>query len=158
MGQIASQLGHLLVQSIPTVVFVIFLLAFLDRLFFKPLSQTLDARAKATSGALAEARQQAEKAEERLREYEQAIQAARQEIYQHREDVRRKALGERDSRVQEARSRAESMVKGAQADLDRETAKAKVELRTAVDLLATEVAVSLFAPRLSGGGRGGAQA
>jgi F-type H+-transporting ATPase subunit b len=158
MNQIANQLGHLLVQSIPTVVFVLFLLAFLDRLFFKPLSQTLDARAKATSGALAEARQQADRAEERLGEYERAIQAARQEIYQHREDVRRKSLGERDSKVQEARSRAESMVKGAQSSLDRETAIAKTELRTAVDSLATEVAVSLFAPRIPGSDQGGVQA
>jgi len=158
MDQIASQLGHLLVQSIPTVVFVLFLVAFLDRLFFKPLSQTLDARAKATSGALAEARQQAGAAEERLHEYERAIQAARQEIYRHREEVRRKALGERDNNIQKARSQAESMVNDAQAGLERETAMVKVELRAAVESLAVEVTDSLFAPRLSGSGPGGAQA
>lgn len=158
MGQVASQLGNLLVQSIPTVIFVIFLLAFLNRLFFKPLSQTLDARARATSGALADARQQASRGEEKLREYEQAMQSARQEIYQHREDVRRKALIERDGKLQEARSRAESMVKAAQSDLDRETEISKMALRAAVESLATEVAVSFFAPRYSGGKQGGVQA
>jgi F-type H+-transporting ATPase subunit b len=158
MNQIANQLGQLLVQSIPTIVFVLFLLAFLNRLLFKPLSQILDARASATSGALAEARKQADRADERVREYEQSIQAARQEIYRHREQVRRTALGERDSKVHEARGRAESIVKDAQADLDRQALAAKAELRIAVDSLATEVTASLFAPRLPGGGHGDVRA
>lgn len=158
MGEIASQLGQLLVQSIPTIVFVLFLVAFLNRLFFKPLSQTLDARAKATSGALADARQQAERADATFAEYEKAIQAARQEIYQHREEVRREALSKRDSRIHDERSRADSRVNEAQADLEKETALAKLELQAATDSLAVEVADSLFAPRLAPGGQGGVQA
>ena len=158
MDQMTSQLGHLLVQSLPTVVLVLFLVAILNRLFFKPLTQTLEARAKATSGALADARQQAEAADERLREYERAIQAARQEIYQHREAVRRVALSERDDKIQQARSQADAMVKEAQASLEKEAALAKLELRTAVESLAVEVMDSLFAPRLPGSGQGGAQA
>lgn len=158
MGQIASQLGQLLVQSIPTIVFVLFLVVFLNRLFFKPLSRTLDARAKATSGALAEARQQAERADATFAEYEKAIQAARQEIYQHRDEVRREALSKRDSRIQDARSRADSMVNEAQASLEKETALAKLELRTATDSLAVEVTNALFAPRPASGGQGGVQA
>lgn len=151
MGQIPTQLWQLFVQSVPTIVFVVILLAFLNRLFFKPLSQTLDARVRATSGALADARKHAEQAEEKMREYERALQAARQEIYQHREEVRRKAVSEQDSLVQQARHRAEGTFKDAQASLDRETATAKVELSAAVDSLATEVAVSLFVPHTSGG-------
>jgi len=158
MGQITTQLGHLFAQTIPTVVFVLFLLAFLNRLFFKPLSKTLDARAKATSGALAEARQQAVTAEERLREYEKAIQAARQEIYRFRQEARSKALSERDSRLQEARRHAESMVKDAQAGLEKEAAMAKITLRTAVESLAGEVTQSFFAPHPPEGGPGEVQA
>lgn len=158
MGEIASQLGQLLVQSIPTIVFVLFLVAFLNRLFFKPLSRTLDVRAKATSGALADAREQAERAEARFAEYEKAILDARQKIYQHREDVRRGALGQRDSRIHDARNRADSMVNEAQASLEKEAALAKVELQAAVDSLAVEVTDGLFAPRLSRSGQGGVQA
>ena len=158
MGEIANQLGQLLVQSIPTIVFVLFLVAFLNRLFFKPLSQTLDARARATSGALAEAREQAERANARFAEYEKAIQEARQEIYQHREDARREALSKRDSRIQEARISADSVVNKAQASLERETALAKLELQAAAESLAIEVTDALFAPHLSPGGQGGVQA
>ncbi|HEV2247900.1 MAG TPA: ATP synthase F0 subunit B [Terriglobia bacterium] len=158
MGEIASQLGQLLVQSIPTIIFVLFLVAFLNRLFFKPLSRTLDARSKATSGALAEAREQAERAEARFADYEKAILEARQKIYQHREEVRRESLDQRDSRIHDARARADSMVNEAQAGLEKEVVLAKAELQAAVDSLAVEVTDTLFAPRLSRSGQGGVPA
>ena len=158
MGEIGNQLGQLLVQSIPTIVFVLLLVAFLNRLFFKPLSQTLEARTKATSGALAEAREQAERADARMAEYEKAIQAARQEIYQHREAARREALGKRDIQIQGARAHAGTLINEAQKELEKETLLAKSELRAAADSLAIEVADAFFAPRLSPGGRGGVQA
>ncbi len=158
MGEIGNQLGHLLVQSIPTIVFVLFLVAFLNRLFFGPLSQTLEARAKATSGALAEAREQAERANARMAEYEKAIQAARQEIYQHREAARREAMGKRGIQIQSARAHAEAMINEAQKELEKETLLAKSELRAAADSLAVEVADAFFAPRIAPGERGGVQA
>ena len=158
MGEIASQLGQLLVQSIPTIVLILFLVAFLNRLFFKPLSRTLDARAKATNGALADARQQSDQADAKLQEYERNLQAARQEIYHYREDARRKSLSERESKIQAARRHADGMVNEAQADLDKQTALAKSELITAVEALANEVTVALFSPHVSGPGAGGVRA
>ena len=158
MGEIANQLGQLLVQSLPTIVLVIFLVAFLSRVFFKPLSRTLEARAKATSGAIADARQHAEKAESRMAEYERSLQAARQEIYQHREEVRHDSLSKRDIRIHEARSIAESTVNEAQTGLQKEIAAAKVELQTAVESLAAEVTDALFTPHDAPGSRGGVRA
>lgn len=158
MGEIANQLGQLLVQSLPTIVLVIFLVAFLSRVFFKPLSRTLEARAKATSGAIADARQHAEKAESRMAEYERSLQAARQEIYQHREEVRHDSLSKRDIRIHEARSIAESTVNEAQTGLQKEIAAAKLELQAAVESLAAEVTDALFAPHDAPGSRGGVRA
>lgn len=157
MGQITSQLGQLLVQSIPTIVFVLFLVAFLNRLFFRPLSRTLEARTKATTGALKEARLQADCAEAKWKEYEKAIQTARQDVYHQREEARRKSLDEQDSRIQAARGRAEAMVEDAQADLDHQMAVAKAELEPAVESLALEMTVALFAPHPSGRGPEGAE-
>ena len=76
MGDILSQLSHLLVQSLPTVVFVFLLTVVLDWLFFKPLTGVLKQREEATVGALARAREQAAAAEAKAREYEAALQAA----------------------------------------------------------------------------------
>jgi F-type H+-transporting ATPase subunit b len=153
MGQITTQLGQLFAQTIPTVVFVFFLLLVLDRLFFRPLSQTLDARAKATSGALAEAREQASAAEEKSLQYEHALQKARQEIYRLREAARREALSEREKTIQKARAEAESALQEAQQALDAEVAKSKIDLRLTAESLAAEVAEALFAPGLGGGGQ-----
>jgi len=158
MGQITSQLGQLFVQSIPTIVLVLFLVVFLKRLFFRPLSRTLEAREQATTGALKEARQQADRAEAKWKEYEKAIHAARQDIYHRREEARHKFVHERDSKIQAARGRAEAMVNDAQADLEKQTTMAKTELAPAVDSLAAEMTVGLFAPHISGRGPGGAEA
>jgi F-type H+-transporting ATPase subunit b len=149
MDQIASQLGQLFAQAIPTMVFVFFLLWALNGLFFKPLSKTLDARAQATSGALADAREQAAAAEEKSRQYEQALQKARQEIYRLREEARRGALQERENTILKARSEADSTLKEAQLALNEEVTKSKTDLRVAVGSLAAEVAESLLAPGLS---------
>src|SRR5207247_10774395 len=91
MGDILSQLSHLLVQSLPTVVFVFLLTVVLDWLFFKPLTGVLKQREEATVGALARAREQAAAAEAKAREYEAALQAARQEVYRLQEADRRAA-------------------------------------------------------------------
>lgn len=146
MGQILNQLGQLFAQSIPTVILVLFLLVVLDWLFFKPLSNTLEARTKATSGALAEAREQAVAAEQKMLQYEQLLQSVRQEIYRQREKARREVLSEREEAIQKARGDAESMVKGAQEDLAEEISKAKADVRGEVEGLATEIAELILAP------------
>ena len=94
MGDILHQLGQLFLQSIPTVVFVFFLLVILDWLFFRPLTQVLRKREDATVGALARAREQSAAAQDKAREYEAAFQAARQEVYRQREEDRKAALQE----------------------------------------------------------------
>lgn len=152
MGQITTQLGQLFAQTIPTVIFVFCLVLVLNRLFFKPLSQTLDARAKATSGALADAREQAATAEEKSHQYELSLQKARQEIYRRREAARKDALSEREKTVQQARSEAETALQEAHRSLQQDVADSKRELRAAVESLATEVADGLFAPGLDQGG------
>jgi F-type H+-transporting ATPase subunit b len=152
MGEITTQLGQLFAQTIPTIVFVFCLVLILDRVFFKPLSQTLEARAKATSGALADAHEQAVAAEEKSHQYEQALQKARQEIYRRRETARKEALSEREKTVQQARSEAEATLKEAHQALQQEVAESKSELRPSVESLAVEVAEGLFAPGLDQGG------
>ena len=103
MGEILRQLAHLVVQSIPTVIFVFLLLAILERLFFKPLTRILEERDNATLGALALAREKAATAEAKARQYEASFEAARQEVYRLQEANRRTALSEREERLQKAR-------------------------------------------------------
>ncbi len=59
MGDTFRQLGHLFLQTVPTVVFVFLLFVILDRIFFRPLTAVLKRREESTLGALARAREQA---------------------------------------------------------------------------------------------------
>jgi F-type H+-transporting ATPase subunit b len=155
MGAIFSQLGHLFLQSIPTVILVFLLFVILDRIFFRPVMAVLKQREESTVGALARAREQTAAAETKMREYEEAFQAARQEVYRQREADRRTNLEQRDAALRKGREQAEVLIRDAQGALAAEVARAKTELDAACHPLAEEISQSLVGPdALSGeGGR-----
>jgi F-type H+-transporting ATPase subunit b len=139
MGDILNQLEQLFLQSIPTVVFVFFLLVILEWLFFRPLTRVLREREEATVGALARAREQSATAEDKAREYEAAFQAARQEVYRQREAERKAALHERETTLQKGREQSEVWRQGAQATLRKDVEAVKQDLQTACRSLAQEI-------------------
>jgi F0F1-type ATP synthase membrane subunit b/b' len=153
MGEMFSQLGHLFLQTVPTIIFVFLLFVILDRLFFRPLTAVLKKREELTVGALARSRELAATVETKARRYEETFLAARQEVYRQREAARRASLAERDAALQQARSQSEAMIRDAQVALAAEVARAKVELETACQSLAEEISQTLVGPgALSGGG------
>jgi F0F1-type ATP synthase membrane subunit b/b' len=144
MGNILTQLGHLFVQSVPTVFLVFVLFLTLDRLLFRRLSEVLRQREELTQGALARAREQAELAETRAREYEAAFQAVRHDVYRQRDADRRQALAEREAALLQARQRADAWLAEAQADLAQQVATAKKELDSTCQALARDIAQTLL--------------
>ena len=145
MGDILRQLGQLLVQTIPTVIFVFLLMIVLERLFFAPLGRVIRQREEATSGALSRARAQSEAAAANTREYEASFQAARQEVYRMWEANRRAWLGERDERLMRAREESDVMTKSAQAELASQVEAAKQDLLADSKELAEEITKSVLA-------------
>ncbi|HUY13754.1 MAG TPA: ATP synthase F0 subunit B [Terriglobia bacterium] len=155
MNEILNQLGQLFVQTIPTVIFVFALVIILERILFNPVKRILAEREEATSGALAKAREQIAAAAVKAREYEAALMAARQNIYQQKEQARRSSLEERGKSLQAARQKAEAFIKEASTSISRETALAQEELRVACHSLAqeiTEVIVGGSGGKILGGG------
>ena len=156
MGDILNQLEQLFLQSIPTVVFVFFLLVILDWLFFRPLTQILRKREDATVGALARAREQSAAAADKAREYEAAFQAARQEVYRQREAERKAALHERETTLQKAREQSEVWRQGAQATLRKDVEAVKQDLQAACRSLAQEITALVLDPAAASEGKRGA--
>ena len=156
MGDILNQLEQLFLQSIPTVVFVFFLLVILDWLFFRPLTRILRKREEATVGALARAREQSAAAEDKAREYEAAFQAARQEVYRQREAERKTALRERETTLQKAREQSEVWRQGAQATLRKDVEAVKQDLQAACRSLAQEITALVLDTAPSSEGKRGA--
>ena len=155
MGAIFGQLGHLFLQTIPTVILVFLLFVILDRIFFRPVMAVLKQREDLTVGALARAREQATATEDKARQYEEAFQAVRQEVYRQREADRRANLEQRDAALRKGREQAEVIIRDAQAALAAEVARVKAELDATCQTLADEISRSLVGPEsLSGeGGR-----
>ena len=156
MGDILHQLGQLFLQSIPTVVFVFFLLVILDWLFFRPLTQVLRRREEATVGALARAREQSAAAQDKAGEYEAAFQAARQDVYRQREEERKAALQEREVTLQKGREQAEVWRHGAQTTLRKNVEAVKQDLQAACRSLAQEITEVVLDTSPSSEGRKGA--
>src|SRR5215472_3041536 len=117
MGQIFEQVGQAFVQAIPTIIFATLLVFILKRLLFQPVGNVLKTRDEQTKGALVRARERAALVATKAEEYQAAWQKARQEIYGVRETDRRSALAARDEIIQQARERAEGLVKDARASL-----------------------------------------
>jgi F-type H+-transporting ATPase subunit b len=149
MELILRELGRLFVRSIPTVIFVFLLMVILDRIFFRPLIKILGKRDEATRGALARAREQAIAAENKTLQYEQAFQAARQDVYDLREAARREVLAERERLVEEARQKSESQLKQALAALDEEIARVRQGLGGAAEPLAGQITEAVLSSESS---------
>jgi len=157
MGEIFQQLGHLFLQTIPTVIFVFVLFFVLDRIFFRPLTAVLEQRDEATRGALARARDQVAEAHKRAEKYEAGFQVARQEVYRQHEAERRVSLADREAALKKSRDQAEVMIREAQAKLAEELARAKGELEAACHPLAEEIYQNLVGSASPTGGAGGTQ-
>lgn len=145
--------GLLFVRSAPTVIFVIILLAILDRLFFRPVAEVMKKRAESTVGALARAREQVSEAEAKSRQYESSVQAARVGIFQQRQAEHQKALEEQDRALHSARERSEGLVREAQTALAGEVTLARQQLLTSTQSLAHEIADKILGAPHAGEGR-----
>jgi len=142
--EIFTQLGDLFLGAAPTVLILFFLFFFLRWSFWKPLERVLAERHATTEGA----RQQAEKllntANEKLRQYEDALRQARTEIYQQQEVGRQQALEERGRLVQDARQRAQESIRQAKLKIAGDVDQAKKHLEAESQGLAEEISRALL--------------
>lgn len=153
MAEIATRLGNLFLQSVPTIIFVFLLLILLERLLFRRLAEVLSEREARTTGALEKAREQAALAETRAHEYEAAFQAVRQESYRQREAERKKVLAEREAALNQARQESEARLAEARAVLAADVEKAKAELQVTCQALGAEISNSLLGGAPADGSR-----
>src|ERR1035438_1880430 len=117
MGQTFHQLGEILLRAVPTFFFVVLLHFYLKYIFFKPLEKVLHERYLATEGARKVARESLERASTKAAEYEAALRAARNEIYQAQEKIQNQLQEKETADLTIARQHAEALVKEAKAQL-----------------------------------------
>lgn len=147
MESVLVQLGGLLLKALPTFILVLVLHFYLKLVFFKPLKRVLDTRFEATEGARRQAEASLARAAAKAGEYEQAIRAARAEVYQSLEQFRRQLEEQRHSEVKAARAQAEEAIGKAKAELARDVEEVRRTLAQETEALAAEIADSIVSRR-----------
>lgn len=147
MEQILQSLPGILIKSIPTALFLIFLHFYLRAVLFAPLRKTLKQRDELTAGARKAAELSLANADRKLQEYEAKLRDARAEVYKEQEEIRRRWLADQASQISEARLQSEAAVKQAKFEIAQEAAAARTRLMETGAGLAEEIASSILLRR-----------
>lgn len=150
MDQIGDQLGELLLGALPTVVIVTLFIIFMRWAFWTPFQRVLEQREAATIGARKDADEMLTRAEEKVREYDDALREVRAEIYREQEEARRKALDERTRAIADTREKAGQMIQKAKAEIASEVETARKDLDSQVKKLAKEITQTLLSGQSTG--------
>jgi len=138
------QLGEILLKAVPTFLLVVLLHFYLKYIFFKPMEKVLHERYLATEGARKVAQESLARATAKTAEYEAAIRAARNQIYQAGEQIHKQLQEKETADLTAARQRAEALLKEAKAQLGRDVELAKAGLAGESELLANQIAESML--------------
>ena len=147
MESTLNALGGILLRALPTFFLVLLLHFYLKRVFFSPLEKIRKQRYDATEGAKKAAEASLAKAEAKAAEYEAAIRAARNEVYQEQEKVRMQWMFEQAAKTASARANADALIRSAQAALADQVDEARQSLRAQSESLADEIANSVLRRR-----------
>jgi F-type H+-transporting ATPase subunit b len=139
MQELLSQLGELIVGSIPTMVLFILLVVAYGYLVRRPLDRLLAERRARTSGAMEQARGAITAAEAETAAYEEKLRTARAAIAQAREQRLKAWAGERDTILAEARNAAGQRVSTARQQVEESAAKARKEIEDATETLSAQI-------------------
>jgi len=137
-------LGGILLKAVPTFLLVVLLHFYLKGVFFNPLRKVLRQRYEATKGARKLAAESLERAAAKTAEYQDAMRAARGEIYQAQEQAHKRLQEGEFAELAAARKRAEAAVREAKTLLARDVEAAKASLAPDSELLANQIVESIL--------------
>lgn len=147
MDATLQALAGLLIKSIPTILFFVFLVVFLNQVFFKPMARLLEERRRQTEGVRELAQQALDAVDRKTSEFEHALQLARTQINQENEALRRQWSEEQMEAIAQIRAEAGRQIEEAKRQIAQEVDKAKGELDISVDNLSAQIVDSLLKRR-----------
>ena len=151
MPSIGHQLGELFLGAAPTVLIILLFYFILRPLFFQPLLKTMAEREARTVGAQRAAEASQARAQEKGKQYQEALKLERGRVYAEQEAARKKLLVERAAQLKDARSKASREVGAAKDRVATELAAARREVEASVAELSAEIARRILeAPGRSG--------
>ncbi|HEU5340370.1 ATP synthase F0 subunit B [Edaphobacter sp.] len=130
MDEILHQLGELVLGSVPTMVLFVLLTAAYGVLVKRPLERVLAERRARTQGAVEQARGAMATAEAETSAYEEKLRQAKREIFEAREQRRKRWNEEREAALAEVRSEAQRRIQGARQEIERSAADARAKIES----------------------------
>jgi F-type H+-transporting ATPase subunit b len=118
MDQMLSQLGGLVLGSVPTMVLFLLLVVAYGYLVRRPLDRVLTERRARTTGAVEQARGAIAQAEAKTADYEDRLRKAKAEVFQTRDKRLKQWAVERDQALGEVRSLTTAKVQAAKVEIE----------------------------------------
>jgi F-type H+-transporting ATPase subunit b len=128
MDEILTQLGGLVLGSVPTMIFFLLLVIAYGLLVRRPLQRVLAERRARTSGAIEDSRASISEAEAKATEYEDRLRRARADIFAAREKKIQQWHAERDKALADARAATSERVKAGKIEIDQSVAAAQRQI------------------------------
>jgi F-type H+-transporting ATPase subunit b len=142
--EILRQLGELFLQAVPTVVIILIFYAVMRGLFFRPLLKVMEEREARTVGARKAAENAQQVAAEKVKEYQEALRAARAKVYGEQDAARKRVLDDRAAKLKEARAKAAAQVGGAKEQISGDLTAALRDIEKSVPQLSAEIVTRLL--------------
>jgi len=146
MDETLQQLGELLLGAVPTVILVALLHVLYKGIVHQPLQRVLAERRSKTEGAIEKSKADIAAADARTSEYEQRLREARAAVFRAQEARRQAAIQARANAVNEARSKAQTQVQAAKADIEKDRLAAEQGLQGQAAALAQEIVRRVLQP------------
>ncbi len=128
MDQILKQLGELVLGSVPTMILFIALVVAYGVLVRRPLDKVLAERTARTTGAVEQAKGAIAAAEAETSVYEDKLRAAKQAIFQSREQKLKQWNADRDAALAQVRQATQEQIKAAKQEIEQSSAAARVQI------------------------------
>jgi len=141
---ILHQLGELFLQAVPTALIILVFYGLLRVLFFGPLLKVMVEREARTTGARKAAESAQAAADEKVKQYQEALRGARAKVYGEQEAARKKLLDERAGKLKDARAKTAVEVSQAKEIVAKELTAAVHDVETTVPQLSAEIASRLL--------------
>jgi F-type H+-transporting ATPase subunit b len=133
-----------LLQLVPILLILLVFFAVMRALFFQPLLKVIAEREARTIGAQKEAEAAQAAANDKVKQYQEAIKRARAGVYGEQEAARKTALDQRNSQLKELRAAAGRVVDAAKKRIEADTVTARKDLEAAITPLAAQVATRVL--------------
>jgi F-type H+-transporting ATPase subunit b len=128
MDQILHKLGELVLGSVPTIALFILLVIAYGLLVRRPLDKVLAERRARTSGAVEQARGAIAAAEAETSVYEDRLRAAKNEIFQARDQKLKQWTAERDAVLEQVQQAAQERIRAARQEIEQGATAARMQI------------------------------